>query len=68
MSKIKTSLIDYIREAENILETEYGLNLADVHVPTLADSWREGWSVQDYIDWFAGKYELQPIKVFVESF
>ena len=60
MSK-KKSLINYIQETEQRLKKEYGLYLADIHLPTLADCWTAGWSVQDFIEWYAGKYDLQPL-------
>jgi len=59
--KQRKSLIKYIQETEQRLKREYGLYLTDIHLPTLADCWTEGWSVQDFIDWYAGKYDLQPI-------
>ena len=68
MGELTRSLIHYVEEVERRLRNSYGLNLSDVHVPALADGWREGWSVEDYVEWFAGKYDLQPVRVDVNPF
>ena len=60
MSKRK-ALMNYLQEAEQCLKQEYGLYLQDVHLPTLADCWLDGWSVQEFIDWYAGKYDLHAV-------
>ncbi len=60
MSKRK-SLMMYLKETEQRLKQEYGLHLQDVHLPTLADCWLDGWSIEEFVDWYAGKYELQAV-------
>ena len=68
MPECTHSLTTFIHKVERKMESRYGLTLPDMHVPVLADSWREGWTVQQFMDWFAEKYDLTPIQEVPEPF
>ncbi len=68
MGELTRSLLKYVEEVEVRVKEVYGLGLSDIHLPTLADSWREGWSAQEFVDWFAGKYDLLPVREVIEPF
>jgi hypothetical protein len=55
--------IDYVIAAEHLLEHHYGLTLNDagIELDELAAAQEEGSTPAEFVDWFARKYDLDPL-------
>lgn len=56
------AFIDYWGEIETLLEARYALSTIDAGITPedMANAQDSGWSGEDFVAWFAAKYDLTP--------
>ena len=53
--------IDYLNAVDDLLEGRYGITSSDVGMGAIAGCQDDLWSVEECVEWLAGKYELIPL-------
>lgn len=52
----------YIETVHRLLRLQYGIAAEqEVEIEAIQQSEREGWTEQQFVEWFATKYELTPL-------
>lgn len=52
----------YIETVHRLLRLQYGIAAEqEVEIEGIQQSEREGWTEQQFVDWYATKYELTPL-------
>jgi hypothetical protein len=54
--------MQYIKTVHRLLRLQYGIAAEqEVEIEAIKQSEREGWTEQQFVEWFATKYELTPL-------